>query len=48
MKIYFDIIKREHNVLSGDVRSNTKTWKYLVDGIEVEDADFGEDFDYYG
>ena len=47
MKVYFDIIKREHKVLSGEVKSNNKTWKYLVDGIEVEDADFGEDFDYY-
>ena len=42
MKIYFDILQREHKVVSGEVKDKNRTWKYLIDSREVEDKDFGD------
>ena len=42
MKIYFDIIEREHGVLIGDKKERNRTWKFLINSRVVEDAEFGD------
>ena len=42
MKVYFDILEREHKVLSGEVKEKNRTWKYLIDSREVPDNEFGD------
>ena len=42
MKVYFDIIEREHKVISGEIKEKNRTWKYLIDSREIDDKDFGD------
>ena len=41
LKPYFEIIEREHKVLSGDSKKRDRSWKFLIENEEVADKDFG-------